>query len=162
MLKKTIWPNFPRIIEVSTQKIRDPEKTYSGSRIPDPGVKKASDPGSGSATLSGLKGILSQDGRGEAVGSWKQQEQQLPQHVPGGNPDGGSETDCRSAGHVSPTLQFFVYKKFNSHPTSPSPPPLLYLQLAIKADNRVSNFLIRCGARMHVVRFSQRCDQFGG
>ncbi len=38
--------------------IRDPEKTYSGSRIPDPGVKKAPDPGSripdpgsGSATL---------------------------------------------------------------------------------------------------------------
>jgi len=31
--------------------IRDPQKTYSGSRIPDPGVKKAPDPGSGSATL---------------------------------------------------------------------------------------------------------------
>jgi hypothetical protein len=31
--------------------IRYPEKTYSGSRIPDPGVKKAPDPGSGSATL---------------------------------------------------------------------------------------------------------------
>jgi hypothetical protein len=31
--------------------IPDPEKTYSGSRIPDPGVKKAPDPGSGSATL---------------------------------------------------------------------------------------------------------------
>jgi hypothetical protein len=31
--------------------IRDPEKTYSGSRIPDPGVKKAPDPGSGSAAL---------------------------------------------------------------------------------------------------------------
>ncbi len=28
-----------------------PEKTFSGSRIPDPGVKKAPDPGSGSATL---------------------------------------------------------------------------------------------------------------
>ncbi len=69
MLKKKIWPNFPRIIEVFTQKIvtkpsiiwvrdpgseiRDPEKTYSGSRIPDPGVKKAliPDPGSGFATL---------------------------------------------------------------------------------------------------------------
>jgi hypothetical protein len=63
MLKKKIWPNFPRIIEVFTPKnchqalknmdfgirdpgseIRDPEKTYSGSRgqkgtgsrIPDP------------------------------------------------------------------------------------------------------------------------------
>jgi hypothetical protein len=32
--------------------IQDPEKTYSGSRIPDPGVKKAPDPGSGSATLA--------------------------------------------------------------------------------------------------------------
>jgi hypothetical protein len=31
--------------------IRDPEKTYSGSGIPDPGIKKALDPGSGSATL---------------------------------------------------------------------------------------------------------------
>ncbi len=65
--EEKIWPNFPRIIEVFTQKIvtkpskiwvcdpgldiRDPEKTYSGSRIPDPGVKKAPDPGSGSATL---------------------------------------------------------------------------------------------------------------
>ncbi len=60
MLKKKIWPDFPRIIEVFTQKIvtkpskiwvwapgseiRDPEKTYpgsrgqkgTGSRIPDP------------------------------------------------------------------------------------------------------------------------------
>jgi hypothetical protein len=60
MLKKKIWANFQRIIEVFTQKtftklskiwvwdpgsyIRDPEKTYSGSqiqrskrhRIPDP------------------------------------------------------------------------------------------------------------------------------
>jgi hypothetical protein len=31
--------------------IRETEKTYSGSRIPDPGVKKAPDPGSGSAIL---------------------------------------------------------------------------------------------------------------
>jgi hypothetical protein len=31
--------------------IRDPEKTHSGSGIPDPGVKKPPDPGSGSATL---------------------------------------------------------------------------------------------------------------
>jgi hypothetical protein len=67
MLKKKIWANFQRIIELFTQKIvtklskiwvwdpgseiRDPEKTHSGSRIPDPGVKKAPDPGSGSATL---------------------------------------------------------------------------------------------------------------
>ena len=39
VLKKKIWPNFQRIIELFTQKIvtpseiRDPEKTYSGSRI---------------------------------------------------------------------------------------------------------------------------------
>jgi hypothetical protein len=69
VLKKKIWANFQRIIELFTQEIvnklskiwiwdpgseiRDPEKTYSGSRIPDPGVKKAPipDPGSGSATL---------------------------------------------------------------------------------------------------------------
>jgi hypothetical protein len=56
MLKKKIWPNFPRIIEVFTQKIVtkpskiwvwDPGKTY-----PDPGVKKAPGPGSGSAPLA--------------------------------------------------------------------------------------------------------------
>ncbi len=62
VLKKKIRANFQRIIELLTQKIvnqlskiwfwdpgseiRDPEKTYSGSRIPDPGVKKAPDLGS--------------------------------------------------------------------------------------------------------------------
>jgi hypothetical protein len=56
MLNKTIWVNFQRIIELFTQKIvpklskiwvLDPgsEKTYFGSRIPDPGVKKALKPG---------------------------------------------------------------------------------------------------------------------
>ena len=56
VLKKKIWANFQRIIELFTKKIvkkllkiwswdpgseiRDPEKTYSGSRIPDPVVKK--------------------------------------------------------------------------------------------------------------------------
>jgi hypothetical protein len=70
VLKKKIWANFQRIIELFTQKtvkkllkiwswdpgseIRDSEKTYSGSRIPDPGVKKAPDPGSGSATLHNI------------------------------------------------------------------------------------------------------------
>jgi hypothetical protein len=62
MLKKQIWANFQRItgiglflpkkLSLSSQKygfeIRDPEKPI---RIPDPGVKKAPDPGSGSATL---------------------------------------------------------------------------------------------------------------
>jgi hypothetical protein len=67
VLKKKIWANFQRIIELFTKKIvkkllkiwswdpgseiRDPEKTYSRYRIPDPGVKKVPDPGSGSATL---------------------------------------------------------------------------------------------------------------
>jgi hypothetical protein len=72
VLKKKIWANFQRIIELFTQKIvtklseiwvwdpgseiRDPEKTYSGSRIPDSGVKKAPDPRSGSATLVATAG----------------------------------------------------------------------------------------------------------
>jgi hypothetical protein len=59
MLKKNIWANFRRTIELFIQKIvtklsqmwvwdpiRDSEKNHSGSRIPDPGVKKAPDPGS--------------------------------------------------------------------------------------------------------------------
>jgi hypothetical protein len=61
MLKKKIWPNFPRNIEVFTQKIdtkpskiwvRDPRSGIRKKPIPDPGsrVKKAPDPGSGSAT----------------------------------------------------------------------------------------------------------------
>jgi hypothetical protein len=48
---------LPKKLSLSSQKygfgirdpgseIRDPEKTYSGIRIPDPGVKKAPDPGS--------------------------------------------------------------------------------------------------------------------
>jgi hypothetical protein len=61
-----IWAKFQRIIEVFNQKIvtklskiwiwdpgseiRDPEKNLF--RIPDPGVKKAPNPGSGSATLT--------------------------------------------------------------------------------------------------------------
>ncbi len=69
--EEKICVSFQRIIELFTQKfviklskdgfgirnpgseIRDPEKTYFGSRIPDqgPAVKKAPDPGSGSATL---------------------------------------------------------------------------------------------------------------
>jgi hypothetical protein len=66
VLEKNLWANIQRIIELFTQKIvtklskiwvwdsgfgiRDPEKTYSG---PGPGIKKAPDPGSGSATLQG-------------------------------------------------------------------------------------------------------------
>ena len=62
MLKKKIWANFQRIIELFTQKIvsrlkygfgiPDPGSGKSLFWIPDPGVKKAPDPGSGSATLS--------------------------------------------------------------------------------------------------------------
>ncbi len=67
MLKKKIWANFQRIIELFTKKIvkklfkiwswdtgsgiRDPGSGKTPFRIPDPGVKKAPDPGSGSATL---------------------------------------------------------------------------------------------------------------
>jgi hypothetical protein len=66
---KKMWANLQRIIELFIQKIvlklskilvwdpgsgiRDQGsgKTYSRSRIPDPGVEKAPNPGSGSATL---------------------------------------------------------------------------------------------------------------
>jgi hypothetical protein len=55
MLKKKIWANFQRIIELFTQKIVSKlSKIWvwdQGSKIQDPGVKKAPDPGSGTATL---------------------------------------------------------------------------------------------------------------
>ncbi len=68
VLKKKIWANFQRIKELFvTQKIvtklskiwlwdpgseiRDPGSGKNLFRIPDPGVKKEPDPGSGSATL---------------------------------------------------------------------------------------------------------------
>jgi hypothetical protein len=60
VLKKKIWANFQRIIELFTQKIVtkhskiwiwDPGSGKNLIRIPDPGVKKAPDSGSGSATL---------------------------------------------------------------------------------------------------------------
>jgi hypothetical protein len=48
VLKKKIWANFQRIIELFTQKIVNKlSKLWiwdPGSRIPDPGVKKAPDP----------------------------------------------------------------------------------------------------------------------
>ncbi len=55
VLKKKIWANFQRIIEPFTQKIVtklskiwlwDPGSGKNLFRIPDPGVKKAPDPGS--------------------------------------------------------------------------------------------------------------------
>jgi hypothetical protein len=62
MLKKKIWANFHRIIELFTGNlslssqqfgfvIRDLGSGKNLFRIPDPGVKEAPDPGSGSATL---------------------------------------------------------------------------------------------------------------
>ncbi len=62
MLKKKIWANFQRIIELFTKKIVkkllkiwswDPGSGKNLFRIPDPGLKKhpIPDPGSGSATL---------------------------------------------------------------------------------------------------------------
>jgi hypothetical protein len=60
VLKKKIWANFQRIMELFTQKIVtklskvwvwDPGSGKNLFRIPDPGVKKAPDPGSGSVTL---------------------------------------------------------------------------------------------------------------
>jgi hypothetical protein len=50
MLKKKIWASFQKIV-TNEFGIRDPKKTYSGSRIRVQGVTKAPDPGSGSATL---------------------------------------------------------------------------------------------------------------
>jgi hypothetical protein len=68
VLKKNIWANFQRIIELFTKKIvkkllkiwswdpgseiRDPGSGKNLFRIPDPEVKNAPDPGSGSATLN--------------------------------------------------------------------------------------------------------------
>jgi hypothetical protein len=58
MLKKKIWANFQRIIELLTQQIVtklskkwvwDPGSGKNLFRIPDPGIKKTPDPGS--ATL---------------------------------------------------------------------------------------------------------------
>jgi hypothetical protein len=60
VLKKKIWANFQRIIELFTQKIVtrlskiwlwDPGFGKNLFRIPDPGVKKEPDPRSGSSTL---------------------------------------------------------------------------------------------------------------
>ncbi len=48
MLKKKIWANCQRIIELFTQKFVNQRFRI---RIPDPGVKKAPEPGSESAKL---------------------------------------------------------------------------------------------------------------
>jgi hypothetical protein len=51
LLKKKIWADFQRIMELFTQKIVTNYQKYSRSgknlfRIPDPGVKNAPEPGS--------------------------------------------------------------------------------------------------------------------
>jgi hypothetical protein len=60
MLKKKIWANFKKIAELFSQKmvaklskiwVWDPRSGIRKKPIPDPGVRKAPDPGSGSATL---------------------------------------------------------------------------------------------------------------
>jgi hypothetical protein len=60
VLKKKIWPNFQRNIELFTKKIGkkllkiwswDPGSGKNLFRIPDPGVKKAPDPGSATLLL---------------------------------------------------------------------------------------------------------------
>jgi hypothetical protein len=56
VVKKKIWPNFQRIIHKIVTKLSkiwiwNPGSGKNLFRIPDPGVKKAPDPGSGSATL---------------------------------------------------------------------------------------------------------------
>jgi hypothetical protein len=67
MLNKKIWANFQRIIGLFTQKIVtklskiwvwDPGSGKNLLRIPNPGVKKAPDPGSGSATLHVRRSML--------------------------------------------------------------------------------------------------------
>jgi hypothetical protein len=72
MLKKKIWAKYfkellkllPKKLSLSSQKygfgIRDPRSGKNLFRIPDPGVKKAPDPGSGSATLQTILQYVSQ------------------------------------------------------------------------------------------------------
>jgi hypothetical protein len=58
MLKKKIWASFQRIRELLPKNLSLSSKKYGvgiwdpGSGIPGPGVKKAPDPGCGSATLA--------------------------------------------------------------------------------------------------------------
>ncbi len=86
MLKKKIWANFKRIIELFTKKIvKKLLKIWSwdpGSEkkpIPDPGVKKRpiTDPGSGSATLPVRRTFMASIFRGFAT-SWSQIRQNYP------------------------------------------------------------------------------------
>jgi hypothetical protein len=74
VVKKKIWANLQRIIELSTQNIViklskiwvwDPVSGIwrkpipdPGSRMPDPGVKKAPDPGSGSGSTILVKYLI--------------------------------------------------------------------------------------------------------
>jgi hypothetical protein len=74
VLKKKIWPNFQRFIELFTQKIvtklfkirvwdpgseiRDPGKTYSGYRIRGSKRHRIPDPGSGSGSTTLLFTVM--------------------------------------------------------------------------------------------------------
>jgi hypothetical protein len=88
VLKKKIWANFQRIIELFTQKIVtklskvwvwDPGSGKNLFRIPDPGVKKAPDPGSatlvtvkeGSGSLQDNYTVRSQKGRSTDYRAWQ-------------------------------------------------------------------------------------------
>jgi hypothetical protein len=83
VLKKNIWANFQRIVEPFTQKIVtklskirvwDPGSGENLFRIPDPGVKEAPDPGSGSATLIQIpthSSIFWWQRRGDGSVSWQ-------------------------------------------------------------------------------------------
>ncbi len=70
MLKKIIWANFQRIMELITQKIVnklskiwvwDPGSGKNLFLIPDPGVKKA--PDTGSATMRETGGVKHETGK---------------------------------------------------------------------------------------------------
>jgi hypothetical protein len=58
---KELWNFIPKKLSLRSQKyefgIRNPRSGINPFRIPDPGVKKAPDPGSGSATLRTTAGV---------------------------------------------------------------------------------------------------------
>jgi hypothetical protein len=97
MLTKIIWANFQRKMELFTQKIvtklskiwiwdprsgiLDPRSGIRRKPIPDPGVKKAPDPGSGSATLLAMPGFVKQI-RENFISSYYQYIQYLQHRIP--------------------------------------------------------------------------------
>ncbi len=103
MLKTKIWAGFQRIIELFTQKfvtklqkiwgwdpgseLRDPGSRKNIFRIPDPGpeVKKAPDPGSGSATMlpAHLDNVLDKGSHGGETNGGKDEnhEEKVAKHL---------------------------------------------------------------------------------